>query len=226
MIAHVDADAFFASVLVRKDPRLQGKPLLALGMGGGCVIAASYEAKAKGVRTGMRLTDALRLCPEALKVHSDFRETGLASDQIVSIIEEHCPFIEQFSIDEWFLDLTSLVGGVPGDLTAWATHLRQEILKRTGLSVSAGIGASKLLAKMASEYRKPGGVTVVLNDSSFPGRQAVGPGEGAPQGGRGPPPRNLPPRPPRRRHPGHRSASARARGAIGIKNSVGYRHGE
>ncbi len=163
MIAHVDADSFFASVLVRKDPRLRGKPLLALGMGGGCVIAASYEAKAKGVRTGMRLVDAIKLCPEALKVHSDFRETGVASNQLETILEEHCPFFEQFSIDEWFLDLPSIMGGVPPNLSTWGTNVRQEVLLRTGLSVSVGIGSSKLLAKMASEYRKPGGVTVVLN---------------------------------------------------------------
>jgi len=163
MLAHVDADSFFASVLVRTHPSLRGKPVLALGMGGGCVIAASYEAKAKGVKTGMRLSDALVLCPEALHMNSDFRETGLASDQIESILQDQCPIIEQYSVDEWFLDLKTCVGNVPTDLNAWAQHLRIDILKRTGLSVSAGIGSSKLLAKMASEYRKPGGVTVVVD---------------------------------------------------------------
>ncbi|MDD4319473.1 MAG: DNA polymerase IV [Candidatus Peribacteraceae bacterium] len=161
MIAHVDADSFFASVLVRKDPSLRGKPLLALGMGGGCVIAASYEAKAKGVKTGMTVKDALKLAPDALRIHSDFQETGLASDQIESVIRDVCPRIEQMSIDEWFLDLRSLVGGVPADLHAFASALRQTILERTGLSVSAGIAPTKTLAKMASEYRKPGGITVV-----------------------------------------------------------------
>lgn len=165
MIAHVDADAFFASVLIRKDPQLRGKPVLALGMGGGCVIAASYEAKAKGVKTGMRLSDALALCPEALRMNSDFRETGLASDQIESILFDQCPIMEQYSVDEWFLDLKTCVGSVPPDLQNWGEALRKDILKRTGLSVSAGIGPSKLLAKMASEYRKPGGVTVVDDQS-------------------------------------------------------------
>ncbi|MDB4979032.1 MAG: hypothetical protein JWM56_1218 [Candidatus Peribacteria bacterium] len=161
MIGHIDADSFFASVLARKHPSLRGKPVLAAGMGGGCVIAASYEAKAKGVRTGMRMSDAIVLCPEAIRMDSDFRETGLASDQIESILQDQCPLVEQYSVDEWFLDLASLVGGVPKDCMLWAESVRLDILRRTHLSVSAGVGPSKLLAKMASEYRKPGGVTVV-----------------------------------------------------------------
>ncbi|PIQ76774.1 hypothetical protein COU78_04245 [Candidatus Peregrinibacteria bacterium CG10_big_fil_rev_8_21_14_0_10_49_24] len=161
MIAHIDADAFFASVLQRKHPRLRGKPLLALGMGGGCVIAASYEAKAKGVKTGMRLLDARKLCPGALEMPSDFEETAIASRQIASILGEQCPIVEKMSVDEWFLDLKSLQGGIPKDLTKWARQLQQDIQRRVGISVSAGIAGSKLLAKMASEYRKPAGVTVV-----------------------------------------------------------------
>ncbi|MBP9773718.1 MAG: DNA polymerase IV [Candidatus Peribacteraceae bacterium] len=163
MIAHIDADSFFVSVLVRKHPKLAGKPVLAAGMGGGCVIAASYEAKEKGVKTGMRISEALKLCPDALQIPSDFRETGLASDQIESIIEEHCPFIEKVSIDEWYLDLRSMIGGVPTDLSTCAENLRLTIQKRTHISVSVGVGPSKLLAKMAGEYRKPGGVTVLTD---------------------------------------------------------------
>lgn len=161
MIAHIDADSFFASVLQRKHPELRGKPLLAMGMGGGCVIAASYEAKAKGVKTGMRIINALALCPEAVHMPSDFAETTLASRQIESVLQNHCPVMEQMSIDEWFLDLNALVGGVPFDLYLWGKDIQQEVLSMTGMSVSVGIGPSKLLAKMASEYRKPAGVTVV-----------------------------------------------------------------
>ena len=163
MIAHIDADAFFASVLQRKHPHLRGKPLLALGMGGGFVIAASYEAKAKGVKTGMSLKEALALAPNAVRIPSDFRETGLASQQLETILGNVCPDIEQFSIDEWFLDLRTIAGGCPTDLAAWAHTLRQNILRSTALSVSIGIGPSKLLAKMASEFRKPGGITVVAS---------------------------------------------------------------
>ncbi len=165
MIAHIDADAFFASVLQRKNPELRGKPLLALGMGGTSVIAASYEAKAKGVKTGMPYREAIHLCPEALSVPSDFRETALASEQIENILRDHCPIIEQMSIDEWFLDLRTLPGGLPSDLPLWARTIRQQILRMTGLSVSVGVAPTKLLAKMASEYRKPAGLTIVTHTS-------------------------------------------------------------
>ena len=161
MIAHIDADSFFASVLQRKHPHLRGKALLALGMGGGCVIAATYEAKAKGVKTGMPLKEALALCPEALQVQSDFAETAMASHQIEAIIQGHSPVVEQYSIDEWFVDLNAVVGGVPFDLMLWARDLQKEIMDSTGLSVSIGVGPSKILAKMAGEEHKPAGVTVV-----------------------------------------------------------------
>ena len=161
MIAHLDADSFFASVLLRKHPSLKGKPLLAVGMGGGCVIAATYEAKAKGVKTGMRLKEARILVPDAVEMPVDFRETSIASAQIESSLKDLCPLVEQMSIDEWFLDLSSLVGGNPKNLEEWANETRERILKETDLSMSVGVAPSKLLAKMASEYRKPGGITVV-----------------------------------------------------------------
>lgn len=161
MLAHIDADSFFASVLQRKHPHLRGKPLLALGMGGGCVIAASYEAKATGVRTGMPVREALKLCPLAEQMASDFGETAIASQQIESILSSHCPVMEQYSIDEWFLDVRTLVGGIPFDLLLWAKDIQREILSATDMSVSIGIGPSKILAKMASEERKPAGTTVV-----------------------------------------------------------------
>lgn len=161
MIAHIDADSFFASVLQRKHPHLAGKPLLALGMGGSCVIAASYEAKAKGVKTGMPLREAVRLVPDAVKMPSDFRETALASQQIERIIEHTGPDVEQYSIDEWFLDVKTLPGGMPADLLLWAQTLQARIKRSTGLSVSIGVAPSKLLSKMASEYRKPAGCTVL-----------------------------------------------------------------
>ncbi len=161
MICHVDADAFFASVLQRLHPRLRGKPLFALGMGGTFIIAASYEAKAKGVKTGMHLREARRLCPGAAEMPSDFRETALASEQIEAALQKVCPVIEQMSIDEWYLDLRSCIGGVPADLEAFGRTLQQTVLRTVGLSVSVGISATKLLSKLAGETRKPAGVTVV-----------------------------------------------------------------
>lgn len=165
MIAHLDADSFFASVIVRLNPTLRGKPLLAIGMGGGCVIAATYEAKAKGMKTGMRLSDARKLVPDAIEMAADFRETGIASEQIESILRNRCPVIEQMSIDEWFMDVQTLVGGVPADIRSWALECQRDVLQMTDLSVSLGIAPSKLLAKMASEYRKPAGVTVVQKEN-------------------------------------------------------------
>ncbi|MSR86951.1 DNA polymerase IV [Candidatus Peribacteria bacterium] len=161
MISHIDADAFFASAIVRKNPHLGGKPLLALGMGGGCVIAASYEAKAFGVKTGMRLKDALVLCPKAVHVPADFHEAARASHEIEAILQRLCPLVQQMSIDEWYLDLHTVTGGLPHDLEAWARLHQNEIHRKVGLTVSVGIGPSKILAKMAGEYRKPAGVTVV-----------------------------------------------------------------
>lgn len=161
MFAHIDADAFFASALQRRRPDLKGKPLLALGMGGGCVIAASYEAKAFGVKTGMRLSEAKKLCPKAIALPSDFEEALLASKQIESILKNRCPLIEQYSVDEWFLDLRTLPGGVPENLGYYLTELQRAIGTSVGLTVSIGTGPSKLLAKMASEYKKPAGVTMI-----------------------------------------------------------------
>ena len=129
MIAHIDADAFFASALQRKRPDLVGKPLLALGMGGGCVIAASYEAKAKGVKTGMRLSEARKLCRGAIALPSDFDEALLASRQIEQILQNRCPIIERYSVDEWFLDLKSLPGGLPDNVKYWALELQETIKK-------------------------------------------------------------------------------------------------
>ena len=161
MIAHIDADAFFASVLQRKLPHLRGKPLLALGMGGGCVIAASYEAKAHGVKTGMRLSEAKKLVPNAMVEPSDFKEACIASREIESLLQNTCPVIERMSVDEWYLDLKSLPGGIPVNLHQWAHATCHMLKSKTHLSLSLGAGPSKLLAKMASEYRKPAGITVV-----------------------------------------------------------------
>ena len=136
-------------------------------MGGGCVIAASYEAKAKGVKTGMRLSEARKLCPKAIVMPSDFDEALLASRQIEDILKNRCPIMERYSVDEWFLDLSSLVGGLPDNVRNWAQELQDTIMKSTSLSVSIGISTSKLLAKMASEYVKPAGITYVYDPKVF-----------------------------------------------------------
>lgn len=161
MIAHIDVDSFFASVIVRKNPSLQGKPLLALGMGGGCVIAASYEAKDRGVKTGMPLKEALKYAPNAMRLPADFHEAALASQEIESILQKQCPCTEKMSIDEWYLNLRTLVGGIPLDMSAWALNIQNNILQKTALTVSIGVAPTKILAKMASEYKKPAGIVIV-----------------------------------------------------------------
>ncbi|MCK5017678.1 MAG: hypothetical protein KAS32_11495 [Candidatus Peribacteraceae bacterium] len=161
MIAHLDADAFFASVLKRKDPSLNGKPLLVTGMGGGCVIAASYEAKAYGVKTGMRLSDAKKLVPNFVVLPSDFKEACVASMALQDIIQKESSIVERYSVDEWFFDLNAKAGGLPRNLNTWSEILQQYIIKSANLSVSIGIAPSKLLAKMASEYKKPAGRTIL-----------------------------------------------------------------
>lgn len=164
MICHIDADAFFASVLQRKNPLLRGKPLLATGMGGGCVIAASYEAKAYGVKTGMRLSEAKRLVPKPVIMPSDFQEACVASEQLQDILNQACPLVQRYSVDEWFLDLNTLTGGLPSSLSIWAQTLQAKLHRSTGLTCSFGIASSKLLSKIASEYRKPAGITILYRN--------------------------------------------------------------
>lgn len=161
MFAHIDADAFFASVLVRKRPHLMGQPLLALGMGGSCVIAASYEAKAFGVKTGMPLTEARKLVPKAIAIPSDFEEACVASRELERLLEDQCPRMERASVDEWYADLHTCTGGIPKNLHQWANEIQIQAKTGVHLTVSVGIAPTKLLAKMASEYRKPAGCTIL-----------------------------------------------------------------
>lgn len=162
MIAHVDGDAFFASVLERQQPHLRGKPLLVLGMGGGsCVIAANYLAKRQGVKTGMPLREAKKLLSDFQAVPADFMQTGVASGHIEQILRDACADIECSSIDEWFLDLHTIPGGIPENLSEWAVDLQKKVLSETGLPVSVGIAPTKTLAKMGSDYRKPRGITII-----------------------------------------------------------------
>ncbi len=130
-------------------------------MGGSCVIAATHDVKRKGVKTGMRLRDAMKLCPEAIARDALFRDTGLASEQIEGILDSHCPLLEQLSIDEWKADLRACIGGTPKDLQGWSRTVQQDILRRAGLPVSIGIAGSSLLAKMASDASKPLGVLAI-----------------------------------------------------------------
>ena len=160
-IIHVDMDAFFASVEQRDDPTLRGRPL-AVGHGArrGVVAAASYEARAFGVRSAMPSTTALRKCPELVFVPPRFEVYKAVSRQIHAIFADYTALIEPLSLDEAYLDVTENRRELP-TATETARQIRARILAETGLTASAGISYNKLLAKLSSDHRKPNGQFVV-----------------------------------------------------------------
>jgi DNA polymerase-4 len=183
-VLHADADAFFASVEQRDDPRLLGRPVIVAGSavgradgarpkdpphrggGGGVVLAASYEAKRYGVETAMGGRQALRLCPHAVVVRPRFDAYVDASRMMFEVFEEHSPLVEGLSIDEAFLDIRGLerIAGTPRQI---ATRLRAAVRERVGLPVTVGVARTKFLAKVASAAAKPDGLLVVPPDQEL-----------------------------------------------------------
>jgi DNA polymerase-4 len=162
-ILHADLDAFFASVEQRDDPRLRGRPVI---VGGGVVLAASYEAKAYGIRTAMGGRQARRLCPHAVVVPPRMSAYSEASNAVFEVFEDTTPLVEGLSIDEAFLDVRGLrrLAGPPTDI---AVRLRQRILDQVGLPITVGIARTKFLAKVASAVAKPNGLLVVPPDDEL-----------------------------------------------------------
>ncbi|WP_127501721.1 DNA polymerase IV [Actinoplanes solisilvae] len=156
-ILHADLDAFYASVEQRDDPGLRGRPVL---VGGGVVLAASYEAKARGVRTPMALGRARALCPDAIVVPPRMKAYSTASKAVFEIFRDTTPLVEGISIDEAFLDVSGLlrVSGTPREIAA---RLRAEVRERVGLPITVGIAGTKFLAKVASAVGKPDGLLEV-----------------------------------------------------------------
>jgi DNA polymerase-4 len=161
-IVHLDMDAFYASVEQRDDPALRGKPVAVGGRpeSRGVVAAASYEARAFGVRSAMPMSRAVRLCPELRIVHPDFERYRQVSGQVMEILRACTPLVEPLSLDEAYLDVTENAWGEAYGSRV-ARRLKNEILERTGLTASAGVAPNKFLAKIASGYRKPDGLTVI-----------------------------------------------------------------
>jgi DNA polymerase IV len=159
-ILHADADAFFASVEQRDDPRLRGRPVI---VGGGVVLAASYEAKAFGIRTAMSGRDARRLCPQAIVVSPRMAAYAAASKALYAVFEQATPLVEGLSIDEAFLDVRGMrrIAGTP---TEMAIRLRRAVREKVGLSITVGVARTKFLAKVASAIAKPDGLLVVPPD--------------------------------------------------------------
>ncbi|HEY1370469.1 MAG TPA: DNA polymerase IV [Gaiellaceae bacterium] len=159
-ILHADLDAFYASVEQRDDPRLRGRPVI---VGGGVVLAASYEAKAYGVRTAMGGRQAQRLCPHAVVVQPRMSAYSEASKAVYSVFEDTTPLVEGLSIDEAFLDVRGLerIAGSPVEI---ARRLRRRVREQIGLPITVGIARTKFLAKVASAVAKPDGLLEVPPD--------------------------------------------------------------
>jgi len=156
-ILHADVDAFYASVEQRDDPSLRGRPVI---VGAWVVLAASYEAKAFGVRTAMGGAHARRLCPEAVVVEPRMSAYSEASKALFDVFEDTTPLVEGLSIDEAFLDVRGMrrLAGSPAEI---AERLRRDVLERVGLRVTVGVARTKFLAKVASGVAKPDGLLVV-----------------------------------------------------------------
>ncbi len=156
-ILHADLDSFYASVEQRDNPQLRGRPVI---VGGGVVLAASYEAKAHGVRTAMGGRQALELCPQAIVVPPRMSAYSEASKAVFAVFDDTTPIVEGISIDEAFLDVAGLrkIAGTPEEIAA---RLREQVRIRVGLPITVGVARTKFLAKVASRVAKPDGLLVV-----------------------------------------------------------------
>jgi len=160
-IIHVDMDAFFAAVEQRDHPEYRGKPVIVGGLGNrGVVSTASYEARRFGVHSALPMVTARRLCPQGIFVAGDHRKYSFISHQIMKILNDYSPLLEQISVDEAFLDVTGMELLFPSPVDI-AREIKRRVKAELALTVSAGVAPNKFLAKMASELQKPDGLVVV-----------------------------------------------------------------
>src|SRR6185436_2574160 len=164
-ILHVDMDAFYASVEQRDDPALRGRPVAVGGRPDerGVVAAASYEARAFGVRSAISMARAVRLCPSLAIVPPDFGKYKAASSSVFAIFREVTTLVEPMSLDEAYLDVTENTWNEPLGMTV-AKRIKDRIREVTSLTASAGVAPNKFLAKIASGWKKPDGLTVIAPD--------------------------------------------------------------
>ncbi len=162
VIVHADMDAFFAAVEQRDHPELRGKPLLVGGTGRrGVVSTASYEARPFGCHSAMPMAEARRLCPDAAVLPPDFGRYSEASDKVMAVFARYSPLVEPLSLDEAFLDMTGSEG-LFGPPESMGRRIREEVNAATGgLTVSVGVAITKFVAKVASDFHKPDGLTLV-----------------------------------------------------------------
>ncbi len=162
-VLHVDADGFFAGVEQALNPALRGKPVVT-GAERGIIAAASYEAKALGVRRGLQLHEARRLCPGLVVLPSDYEAYSLYSQRLFAILRRFTPNVEEYSIDEAFADLTGCGRALGLPLEDLAAELRRSVSRELGLTVSVGVSLTKTLAKLCSKFRKPDGQTILRRE--------------------------------------------------------------
>lgn len=170
IILHLDMDSFYASVEMQENPSLKGKPVIIgadprHGTGRGVVSTCSYEARAFGVRSAMPISQAYVLCPQAIFLPPHFPRYSKASEAVMAILRSHNFPFQQVSIDEAFLDISSL--GSFSSATDWAARIKHTIHAQLGLTCSIGIAPTKVVAKIASDVNKPGGLTVVEPENLF-----------------------------------------------------------
>jgi DNA polymerase-4/DNA polymerase V len=159
-VLHIDGDAFFASCEQARDPQLQGKPVVT-GKERGIAASMSYEAKARGVTRGMRLFEIKKLCPEAIILPSDYETYSLLSQRLFAIVRRYTPDVEEYSIDECFADLTGLRRPLRMSYLEMAQKIKHELDTELGFTFSVGLAPNKVVAKIASKWQKPSGLTVI-----------------------------------------------------------------
>jgi DNA polymerase-4/DNA polymerase V len=159
-ILHIDADAFFASCEQSRDPKLKGKPVIT-GKERGIVASMSYEAKARGVTRAMRLFEVKKLCPDAIVLPSDYETYSLLSKRLFAIVRRFTPDVEEYSIDECFADLTGLRRVLGMKYITMAQKIKESLDAELGFTFSVGLAPNKVIAKLASKWKKPSGLTAI-----------------------------------------------------------------
>jgi DNA polymerase IV len=159
-ILHIDGDAFFASCEQSRNPKLKGKPVIT-GKERGIVSSMSYEAKARGVTRAMRLSDVRKLCPDAVILPSDYETYSILSKRLFSIVRRYTPEVEEYSIDECFADVTGLRRPLRMSYEQIAEKIKHDLDTELGFTFSVGLAPTKILAKVASKWNKPSGLTSI-----------------------------------------------------------------
>ncbi len=159
-ILHIDGDSFFAACEVAKNPSLRGKPVIT-GKERGIVSACTYEAKARGVKRGVSIPEALKACPDAIVLPSDYETYSLFSNRMYEIVRRYTPAVEEYSIDECFADLTGLRRSLRMSYETMAETIRRDLERELGMTFSIGLSATKVLSKIGSKWKKPDGFTPI-----------------------------------------------------------------